>query len=226
MAALLAFSCKMHAVPECSVDLLKTCCLVDHDPWKQWMSKEYSRLTHAVVTQSTSRIKSLEQKLTEIMKELATLPESSKEGAFQTSVGEKMNFLSSSSTLLKKRVEELQGFLDVLAEDAGEDVEETAKLLQSRIGEAKAVAQSIVTTLCFYAALTLFRSSNIGGKSEQSKKGATDLNSLLATCFSELEQTNPCKWLDEASMEEVLVQMGELVPRPNMYFVFSQSIAI
>ena len=82
-----------------------------------------------------------------------------------------------------------------------------------RILKAKAVSQSIVTALCYFAALTLFRSSHVGGKSEQSKKGANDLNALLATCLTELERTHPCKWLNEESMEEILIQMSQLVPR-------------
>ena len=217
--ALFSFCDKLGGASDSSKASLATCRLMQHQPWEEWLKKEHSRLVRAAVAQGTSRSKALSQKLKEIMGGLSILPDSSKEGAFRAAIAEQMNTLSSSSTLLKKRSEELTYFLEVLRQDEGEDLVETVQNLESRIAEAKALAQSIVTTLCFYAAFTLFRSSSIGGKSEQSKKGAIDLNSLLSTLFAELERTNPCKWLDEISMETILLQMGELAPYQQPLFL-------
>ena len=115
----------------------------------------------------------------------------------------------------------MQALFDLLsAAKLNDEAQQEADRLKQSMAEARALSQGIVTTLCFFAALALFRSSAIGGKSEQSKKVATDLNSLLLTLLTEMEGTHPCMWLDEETMAEVLLQMGETVPSLALeYFI-------
>lgn len=162
------------------------------------------------------RVKALREKVLEVMSMAAALPASCEEGPFRTAAAAKMKDLSTSSTLLKKKADELQTFLDVLLVERADAAQQSVTALQKQVAESRAVSQCIASTLCFFAALTLFRSSALGGKSEQSKKAATDLNNLIASCLIELESARPCMWLDEASMEELLLQMGEAVSSPAL----------
>lgn len=220
MAALQRYLFKAAEAPAPSKALLESCCLEGYEPWRQWWEKEYKRLLTALISQSRTKVDAARRKVVEIMTGLGSLPPSSKEGVFRAALQERMSGLSSSSTFLKKKVEQMQALCDLLsaAGPNGEAQQEAERLKQS-MAEAKALSQGIVTTLCFFAALALFRSSAIGGKSEQSKKAATDLNSLLLTLLTEMEGTHPCMWLDEETMAEVLLQMGETVP--SLAFAFS-----
>lgn len=192
--------------------VLDTCSL--NSSWSQWCDRERNRLRDALVAHSAARVKALREKNLEVMSAATAIPASCEEGPFRTAVGAKMKDLSSSSTLLKKRADELQTFLDVLLVESSDEAQGTATALQKQVAQSRAVSQCIAATLVFFAALTLFRSSALGGKSEQSKKAATDLNNLIASCLSELESARPCMWLDEASMEELLLQMSDAVPSP------------
>eukprot|EP00438_Fugacium_kawagutii_P031592 Skav220178 [mRNA] locus=scaffold1271:222155:252662:+ [translate_table: standard] len=196
-----------------SRSVVETSCLEGYKPWQDWCSRERTRLLQALISHGDARAKALGQKTAEVMAEVSSFPASCKEGPFRAAVQERMSPLSTSSTLLKKKADELQSVIEALCADGSPDASQAAGRLKESMLKGKALQQSLVATLCFFAALTLFRSPALSGKSEQAKKGASDLNALMHSCFVELESAHPCAWLDEASMEETLLQMSQAVKK-------------
>ena len=210
LAALQGFHAAMEEASDSARKFLEPCNL--QGAWQQWCEKERERLLAATLAQAQDRAKGLQQKVADVMGGLTSLPQSSDEGPFRSAVQERINSLSASSTFLKKRADEMQSLLDILGFEKSAEANQFGDTLKQRMLEARAVSQAVVATLCYFAALTLFRSSAIGGKSEQSKKAATDLHALVTSCLNEMELNHPCSWLDEGAMEELLLQMGEAVP--------------
>ena len=115
MAALQRYFFKAAEAPAASKALLESCCLEGYNPWSQWLDKEHERLLTALIYHSRAKVDAARRKVVEIMTGLGSLPPSSKEGVFRTALQERMSGLSSSSTFLKKKVEQMQALFDLLS---------------------------------------------------------------------------------------------------------------
>ena len=168
----------------------------------------------SVKQQAVSRVTCLREFLEKSWRLLDKIPACDKEQDYRRDLGKLSQQMAGDSVKLRALTAELAAALEACT--------------SSVVSCAAAMAQVLTTHVTYFAALTLARSPHLGGKSEQSKAAARQLQTLLVTLLRvELPKTPKEKKLPDDALKSLLCEMeraaqaSELIknlpkPRPKV----------
>ena len=144
------------------------------------------------------------------------MPPCDKEGQFRDAMSKVNADMAALSVALSKMAQELEECVKLESSCAEALVQ--GQPLQIVCEHAKMVAKALTSMITTFACVTLVRSPLLGGKSEDSKKMAKQLQSLLLTALNhELSQTPQTIQLPDAAVEKLLLEIGSAVWRAKIH---------